>query len=52
MPFEANPEIPQSNTPEESEQTSPIETAEVEAAGERVPTFPRVQTTPTMKVQS
>jgi hypothetical protein len=53
MPLDANQEIPQNTTSEETEQPSPIEAAALEeAAGRNMPRMPRVEGTPIMKVNS
>jgi hypothetical protein len=52
MPLDTNRKILQNNIPEESEQPSPIQTADLDAASGSAPKFPRAEGTPTMKVQS
>jgi len=53
IPLDANPEILQNNAPEQSEQPSPIQTADLEVgAGGTMPEIPRPENTPRLKVQS
>jgi hypothetical protein len=50
---DANREILQNNTPEGTEQPSPIQTTDLEAVARGSgPNIPRPESTPTMKVQS